>query len=181
MRWSPRSWLLVVPAVVLLAVSAPPSRADPAPGPAWRPWDLGLEEAKTSGRPVLVDVYTDWCGWCRRMKAEVYTRPEVRAYLDEHFVTVKLNAEASDPARYEGRAFTSRSLAARFGVSGYPTTIFLRPDGGHLVSGPGYLESGPFLQVLRYIGDGHMGRGVSFQDFTRQTTPGGAGRRAAGR
>lgn len=165
---------ILLSSILLAALALPP--APGAPGPAlaasppiaWRAWDRGLEEARASGRPVLVNVYTDWCGWCRRMKAEVYTRPEIRDYLAAHFVVVTLNAEASDPAHYEGKALTSRSLAARFGVSGYPTTVFLRPDGGHLVNVPGYVESAAFLKILRYIGDGHMERGVSFKDFTEQ-------------
>ena len=164
----------VLLSVVLLALplAAVATDAAPAtPGIAWRAWDRGLEEARVSGRPVLVDVSTDWCGWCKRMKAQVYTKPEVRDYLEDHFVLIELNAEASDPARYEGKAYTSRSLAARFGVSGYPTTVFLRSGGDHLVSVPGYIEPAPFLQVLRYIGDGYMEKGVSFQDFTKQTAP----------
>jgi thioredoxin-related protein len=164
----------VLPFVVLLAlplVAAATDAAPTTPGLAWRAWDRGLEESRQNGRPVLVDVYTDWCGWCKRMKADVYTKPEVRDYLEDHFVLIELNAESSDPARYEGKAYTSRSLAARFGVSGYPTTVFLRAGGEHLVSVPGYLKSADFLQVLRYIGDGYMDKGVSFQDFTKQTAP----------
>ncbi len=108
------------------------------------------------------------------MKAEVYTRAEVREYLADRFVLVSLNAEAGDAARYEGRGHTSRTLAARFGVSGFPTTIFLRPDGEHLVNVPGYLDAGRFMQVLRYIGDGHMERGISFQEFAKTPAAGGA-------
>ena len=154
-----------------------PAAAAPPPAVVWRSWDRGLEEARASGRPILVDVYTDWCGWCRRMKADVYARPEVRAYLAERFVTVSLNAEGADAASHEGRSYTSRSLAARFGVSGYPTTLFLRADGGHQVYVPGYVEPVRFLQVLRFIGEGHMDRGVSFQEFSKPATPGGAERR----
>jgi thioredoxin-related protein len=153
--------------IALFLVVAPAPAA--AAGVAWRGWDRGLEEAKTSNRPVLVDVYTQWCGWCRRMDAEVYARAEIRDYLKQNFVVVKLDAEASDPARYEGRAFTSRSLAARFGVSGYPTTVFLRPAGEHLVNVPGYVDADRFLLVLRYIAEGHIDRGVSFQDFTKRS------------
>jgi thioredoxin-related protein len=164
--------------LLLLVLSAPsalalPAAGGPGPGIAWRTWDRGLEEARASGRPVLVDVYTDWCGWCRRMKSDVYSRAEIRDYLDRHFVVVSLNAEAADAARYEGKAFTSRSLAARFGVSGYPTTVFLRADGSHMVNVPGYVESARFLQVLRYIGEGHLERGVSFQDFSKRAAAGG--------
>jgi thioredoxin-related protein len=162
--------------LILLAIGVPavaPSTAGPpaagsATGLPWRAWDRGLEEARTTGRPVLIDVYTDWCGWCRRMKAEVYTKPEVRDYLTSHYVLISLNAEASEPARYENKAYTSRTLAARFGVSGYPTTVFLRSGGEHLVNVPGYHESPKFLQVLRFIGEGHMEKGVSFQEFTKQ-------------
>jgi len=160
-----------------LFVAPAPAGAAAASGLAWKAWDQGLDEAKASGRPVIVDVYTDWCGWCRRMEAQVYAKPEIRDYLREKFVLVKLDAEAADAARYEGKAFTSRSLAARFGVSGYPTTIFLRPGGEHLVSVPGYVAADRFLLVLRYIGEGHMDRGVSFQEFSKQPAPGGGARR----
>lgn len=172
MRYAVLSLSILLTTVVLAAAPALPAVAAPPPAIAWRAWDAGLDEARASGRPVLVNVYTDWCGWCRRMKADVYTRAEIRRYLDEHFVVVTLNAEGADAARYEGRAFTSRSLAARFGVSGYPTTIFLRPDGSHMVNVPGYVESPLFLQILRFIGDGHMERGVSFKDFSERTAPG---------
>jgi len=161
----------VLPFVVLLAlplVAVAANAAPPPPGLAWRAWDRGIEESRQNGKPVLVDVSTDWCGWCKRMKSEVYAKPEVRDYLLDHFVLIEINAEASDPARYEGKAYTSRSLAARFGVSGYPTTVFLRSGGEHLVSVPGYVEAPQFLQVLRYIGDGYMDKGVSFQDFSKQ-------------
>src|SRR6185369_5099727 len=85
----------------------------------WRGWDEGLKEAKRTNRPVLVDVYTDWCGWCKRMDRDVYSRADVRDYLNQHFVTVRLNAESETPASYEGKAYTGRSLANRFRVSGY--------------------------------------------------------------
>jgi thioredoxin-related protein len=152
-------------------LSAAPAAAARSALP-WRAWDAGLAEARTSGRHVLVDVYTDWCGWCRRMDAEVYARPEVREYLARKFVLVKLDAEAADAARYEGRAFTSRTLAARFNVSGYPTTIFLKPDGGHLFNVPGYVPADRFLMVLRYVGEGHQGRGEDFSQYLKRHAAG---------
>jgi thioredoxin-related protein len=151
---------------LLLLIAAPMARSDAAV--AWREWEPGLEEARKEDRPVLVDVYTEWCGWCKRMDRDVYSRPEVRAYLDRNFVTVKLDAAASKPGRYEGRLFTSRSLAARFGVTGYPTTVFLRPGGEYITRVPGYVPAERFLQVLRYIGEGHLDRGVSFEEFLEQ-------------
>lgn len=159
--------LVALPAAASAASAAAPARGAAAARVAWRGWDEGLAEAKTSGRPVLVDVYTDWCGWCRRMERDVYARPEVRAYLDRHYVTIKLNAESEQPASYRGRRHTQQSIAAEFGVTGYPTTLFLKPNGEHLVKAPGYLPADRFLLILRYVAEGHFENGVSFDAFTK--------------
>ncbi|MBI1797243.1 MAG: thioredoxin family protein [Candidatus Eisenbacteria bacterium] len=159
-------FVLPLACLALLALPAAPGRTA-VPPLAWRAWDRGLDEAKSSGRHVLVDVYTDWCGWCRRMEADVYTRPEIRDYLARKFVLVKLNAEATDAARYQGKLFTSQALAARFEVSDYPTTIFLKSGGDHLISVPGYVPADRFLLVLRYIGDGYLDRGETFEAFLK--------------
>ena len=154
---------IFLPATLLVVLAAP---AAAGPGAtSWAVWDAGLQQARQRQRPVLVDVYTQWCGWCRRMDREVYTRDDVRDYLSQKFVTVKLDAEASESVRYEGRTFTSRTLATHFRVTGYPTTLFLKPNGEYLVSVPGYVEPEKFLLLLRYIGDGHLERGVVWEDY----------------
>jgi thioredoxin-related protein len=146
-----------------------------AAGPDWRSWDRGLAEAAATGRPVLVDVYTDWCGWCRRMDRDVYSRPGVQEYLARRFVTVKLDAESGQPARFENRSWTSRALAQRLGVTSYPTTVFLDSKGRRTESVPGYLPPDRFLLLLRYFGDGHAARGEAFGDFVRDAPRGGDG------
>ena len=115
-------------------------------GLKWQAWDPGMRAAVKAERPVLVDVYTDWCGWCRRMDRDVYTRDDVRDYLSRHFVIVRLDAEAADEASSEGRMYTSRSLAGRFRVTGYPTTIFLRSGSAILDQNGSPVQNPPTLQ-----------------------------------
>ncbi len=155
-------------ACLLLALSWPVAavadrrdvRREAAPyGSAWRPWDSGLKEAARTGRPVLVDVYTDWCGWCKRMERDTYSRPAVRDYLGSHYVTVRLNPESSKAAW---------EVANRFRITGYPTTVFLKPSGEHLITVPGYVAAPRFLTLLRYIAEGHLERQVPFETFRRQ-------------
>ena len=153
---------------LLLLLSAVPVRAQAQI--QWLDWDAGLELAQQSGRPVLVDVYTDWCGWCKRMDRDVYARPGVREYLSSRFVTIKLDAEAPDPAHYMGRNFTSTTLAERFKVTSYPTTIFLKANGQHSINVPGYVPADRFLMVLKYIAEGHLDRGVDWETFNRKQT-----------
>lgn len=161
-RFPLRPLVLALTSAVLLALCSGPSAAGTV---NWRSWDDGIARAKSGNRFVVVDVYTDWCGWCRRMDADVYARRDVSEYLAAKFVTVKLNAESSETVHRGERPMTARSLASQFQVTGYPTTIFLRPDGERLANVPGYIPAEKFLLLLRYIGDGHMDRGTKWEDF----------------
>jgi thioredoxin-related protein len=154
-------------ALLALQVLAPAAFA--ANAVDWKGWNAGLSAASSSHRPVVVDVYTDWCRWCKQMDREVYARADVAQYLSAHFVTVKLNAESGELVTYQGRSLSARSLASSFDVSGYPTTIFLDASGQHLANVPGYIEPAKFLLLLRYIGDGHMERGVKWDDYVKKS------------
>lgn len=154
------------PAMAAAADSGPVAPLD------WLKWNQGVSEAASAKRPILVDVYTDWCGWCKRMDRDVYARDDVRQYLKKHFVVVKLNAESAEEARYGERTLTSRALAQQLRVSGYPTTVFLKPNGEHIASVPGYIPAERFKNMLRYIGEDHIGRGVSWQEFEKSAAAG---------
>jgi thioredoxin-related protein len=159
---------LLLLVLVVAGLAAMPARATAAD--LWRGWDEGLAEASKKNHPIVVDVYTDWCGWCKRMDRDVYARQDVRDYLQANFVPVKINAESNEKAKYKGKDMTSRGLSAGFRVTGYPTTIFLRSNGEHLVNVPGYIPAEQFLLILRYIGEGHMDKGVDFREFQKNAS-----------
>ncbi len=68
----------------------------------WNSFDAGLEQAKNSHKKVLVDVYTEWCGWCAKMDSEVYSDPGVKDYLSRNFVLIRMNAEGEGKVHYKG-------------------------------------------------------------------------------
>ena len=131
----------IAPAMAPLFASSLARRPRASPGAAGT---SGLREATRSQRPVLVDVYTDWCGWCKRMDKDVYARPDVRDYLSRRFVAVKLRRRIVEPRSVRREApHAALAGARRFRVTGYPTTVFLRPDGERLANVPGYLPAEP--------------------------------------
>ena len=170
-RWDPKQFL--VPMLLAALFAAAPVSAAPV---AWRGWNEGLAAAAGGSKPVIVDVYTDWCGWCKRMDRDVYAKSEVSDYLNQHFVMVRLNAEGTERVNYGGRSMSARALAGGFQVTGYPTMIFLKPDGTHMVNVPGYVPADRFMKLVRFIGDGHMDRGESWEENSRAPgVPGVAG------
>ena len=120
--------------------------------------------AMKENKKVLIDVYTDWCGWCKKMDVDVYSDSDVTKYINEVFVSVKLNAESSNIHDINGKTTTEAELAGRLGVRGYPTTVFVHPNGEVITLVPGYISSVTFLKILEYIG-GEYYRQVKFEEF----------------
>ena len=121
----------------------------------WKTYDEASTEAKKQGKKILVDVYTDWCGWCKRMDKDVYADSAVTDFLLDRYVIVKLNAESTDKLQYQGKAMSQIEFSRNFGVTGYPSTLFLNPNGDAITKLPGYVPADRFLNILRFIGDDH--------------------------
>ena len=99
---------------------------------AWhRDLSRAIEGARSEGKLIVADVYTDWCGWCKKMDKEIYSDPAIVA-LSRQQVFLKVNAED----RGEGQSF-----ARDMGVKGYPTTIILDGQGRVLNVAQGYISS----------------------------------------
>jgi len=140
----------------------------PRPGPLqWREFAAGLEEADRNEKLVLVDVYTDWCGWCKRMEKTTYGDSLVLEYLAERYVPVKVNAESKAPTQYRGEDMTYREMAGGFGIRSYPTTLFLEADGSPITTVPGYWKPEDFIVILHFIGERHY-KDKNFEDFSKE-------------
>jgi len=136
----------------------------------WRKYDVGLTEAKKFKKKILVDVYTNWCRWCKKLDAEVYTDVKVAKYLDQQYIPVKINAESDEHVVFEGKKITEAELAARLGVSGYPTIIFLEPEGKYINKLASFVPADRFLPIVQYIGDDHY-KNISWEEFQKKIVP----------
>jgi thioredoxin-related protein len=147
--------------------SVPPS----APGPiVWHSFDEGTLLARNSNKKVLVDVYTDWCSWCKKMDSEVYANKEVLDVVREHFILVKLNAESGNALSFRGNKISEADFARELGVTGYPTTLFFDQNSNPITDFPGYAAPERFAKVLQFIGMDYY-KTVSFQEYVASNSP----------
>ncbi|WP_293294277.1 DUF255 domain-containing protein [Allomuricauda sp.] len=131
----------------------------------WISWDEAVQLSKTDASPkkIFVDVYTDWCGWCKKMDKNTFQNPEVSKYMQDNFYMVKMDAEGKDPIEYQGKTFKYipsgrrgyHELAAALlqGRMSYPTVVFLDEKLNMLSPVPGYQQVEPFMQIAKYFGE----------------------------
>ena len=161
-----RITLVAVTLLLLSACAAMLLRAEDKSKLQWCSFEKGLAEAKKTNKKMLVDVYTDWCGWCKRMDTDTYSNADIASYLQDKYVVVKLNAESSTRQSYNGKQYTEQELAGEFGVTGYPTTIFFKSDGAAITALPGYADAANFKTILSYIAEDHY-LNTKFEDYAR--------------
>jgi len=102
----------------------------------------GLEEAKRNHKYALADVYTDWCGWCKRLDRETFNNEGMVKFLNERFVCVKVNAEDNG---------AGQKLAGQYRVSGYPCALVFDPNGKFLGKISGYRDARAYQEALSQL------------------------------
>lgn len=164
-------WGLLVLGALALALSARLAddelRAVDSSGVAWKDLDKAMELASEQNKVVVLDVYTDWCSWCKKMDRETYRNPEVIRYVKDRVVMAKLNPEKPGTQILQGGRFSNAEIAARFRVRGFPTTVFLTPQGDWITSVSGFIPADRFLPMLRYIAEGHY-KTKKYEAFLRE-------------
>ena len=112
-----------------------------AGGGVWFKGDETQAAASAAERDTLVmmEFYTDWCSWCRRLETETFADPRVMALLEE-LVPMRVNAEGK-----------GEHLARRYGVDSYPTVVFVSPEGHEVDRILGYLPPEPFIDQTERI------------------------------
>jgi thioredoxin-like negative regulator of GroEL len=137
---------------LLLATAAGESPARPLVAIQWeKKFDEALKKAQRAGKPLVVDFWAEWCGWCHRLQRTTYADPAVIWHARD-FVAVRVNTEGS---RRE------LEVCAKYGVGArLPVILFLSPQGRQLFRVNGYQGPGQFprtLDAARQVADRVMG------------------------
>lgn len=115
----------------------------------WMKFEEAIAANAKNPKMILVDVYTDWCGWCKKMDKDTFTDPQVIAHFQKNFYAVKLNAEDTKRSfQFMGKTFTEAQMAASMRVNSYPNFVVIEPGLQNIAQLPGYREPAAFLAGL---------------------------------
>ncbi|NLR92352.1 thioredoxin family protein [Flammeovirga agarivorans] len=114
----------------------------------WKSMESAIEASTSDDKPIFVDVYTDWCGWCKILDKKTFQDDEVVQYVKENYHAVKLNPEKDGSFTFKGKTFTNESYTDQHEINSYPAIIVLHPNGKEKVF-MGYKDTKSFLEILK--------------------------------
>ena len=131
----------------------------------WMTWEAAAAANEKQPKKIFVDVYTDWCGWCKKMDATTFKDPAIISQLNASFYAVKLNAEQKESIMWKGEEFKWYP-GGRDGVNklahdlvdgklSYPTYVILDSEFARILISPGYMEAPDLIKELKYAAENH--------------------------
>jgi thioredoxin-related protein len=160
------SLTIIASALIAIPAGAQTQQTQASPVPTAKIKWLDFEEAvalnKKKPKKMFIDMYTDWCGWCKKMDAATFINPVIVEYMNRNYYAVKFNAERKDTVTYNGTAFVNpnptgtratHQLAQELlsGRMSYPSFVFLDENLAKVTVVPGYRKAPEFESILNYI------------------------------
>ncbi len=131
----------------------------------WISFDEAYLKCKKNPRPILIDIYTQWCGPCKMMTHQTFNHPDIAKYINDNFYAVKFDAESKDSVKFDKYTFVSSDnsnpkAAHQFALSildnqlAYPSIVFLNNQIQRLDIIKGFMPPKSFEPILKYYGSG---------------------------
>tara|TARA_R110001632_G_scaffold67875_1_gene159433 strand:+ start:3916 stop:4431 length:516 start_codon:yes stop_codon:yes gene_type:complete len=127
----------------------------------WISFEKAVELSKENPKLMLISVYADWCGYCKKMDRTTFKDSIIATYINKNFYTVKLNGEQKEDLIYNDHTFKFKAsgrtgynefaAALLDGKLSYPTTVFMNEDLKLLDRVPGYLDTKIMEQVMTFF------------------------------
>jgi len=129
----------------------------------WVSFEQAEKAMASKPKKVFVDVYTEWCGWCKRLDQATFSDKRVADYMNKNYYAVKFDAQHPNPIKLGGKEYANprfdaskpkrarnatHQLAQKYGARSYPTVLFLNEKMDLMKAVPGYRDADGFLPIL---------------------------------
>jgi thioredoxin-related protein len=131
----------------------------------WLTWEEAIEKSKIQKKKIFVDIYTDWCGYCKKMDKATFQQQDIAKYLNENFYAVKFNAEQRQSIELNGQIYKFKSAGRKGyhdlafsltrGKLSYPTIVFLDEEMKVIQPIPGFQDPKSFELIMTYFSEDH--------------------------
>lgn len=142
----------------------------------WISFEEAVARSEKKPKKILIDIYTDWCGWCKKMDRDAYSNEKIAKYINDNYYAVKFNAEQTESIEFDGHTFKFiaqgnrgvHELAAALTNNklSYPTTVFMDEDLRIIQPIPGYMNAQSLDPILKYIGENSF-KDTKWEDFQK--------------
>jgi thioredoxin-related protein len=143
----------------------------------WYTFSEAIELNKKEPRKIFIDVYTEWCGWCKVMDDQTFQNPTIVKILNEKYYAVKFDAERKDDVEFQGHTFkvTTKgkrpphelAIAMLKGKMTYPNIVFMNEESQFITSVPGFQKPEQIEPLLIYMYNSLYEKNVNYQDYVK--------------
>lgn len=161
--------LFIIAFILLMTVGAS------AQDVKWYSFSEAVELNKKQPRKIMIDVYTDWCGWCKVMDEQTFGHADIAKILNEKYYAVKFDAERKDTVLFQGTAFVNKgegrrpthdlAIAMLNGKMSYPSIVFMNEKNQLITAVPGFQKPAQMEPLLMYIYESLYEKNVNYQEF----------------
>ena len=137
----------------------------------YRDWDTGMAAAKKENKPVLVDFYADWCGYCKKFDKEAFADAGIKDKLAKDWIGIKINGEDKNGrATIDGKKLTHPEVMQQYGIKGFPTILLFDKTGKAVepyTTYINYVPIEPFGPLLDYFKDELYSKDVDINEYIK--------------
>ncbi len=170
MRFNPNILLLSV----LFLCTSTTIKSEPKEKINWMTVEEAQEKFMVSPKPIIIDLYTNWCYWCKVMDKKTYNNKNVISYINKHFYAVKINAETKETINWGNKNYfynlqnkmNDFALYTTNGQLGFPTTIIFSQLQKEPAAIPGYMAPKEMESILKYFGEGFY-KTQNYMEFSK--------------